>query len=177
MGIQILEQCCRKVVSISDDVDLVEARKFDQELNIFCTVPKSTYQLELIEQGAKYELVFENKGIHKKQMSQNNHLDIHQILGSSSINLNDDYNDYGISKAIPSSNDSTTTFEPSSSNYSTENALLSTLFARRNNQDTLPDSDLNSSESTSNAWSNRDNESVKLLPDVSVHHFIFIQPV
>lgn len=59
LGIGLLEECCRKIVLIPDEVCLVEARKFESELNCFCTIPKFSQQLELIESGTKYELVFE----------------------------------------------------------------------------------------------------------------------
>lgn len=60
IGIRVLEECCRKIVFIPDDVEMVEARKYEPELNCFCTIPKLLHQNELIEGGGvKYELVFE----------------------------------------------------------------------------------------------------------------------
>jgi hypothetical protein len=61
IGIEVVEKCCRKIASISDSISLVEARKLEPDLECFCTIPKSKYQMEIIEQGAKYELVFEDK--------------------------------------------------------------------------------------------------------------------
>lgn len=59
LGISVLEKCCRKIVLIPDEIQLVEARKLEPELNCFCTIPKFSHQAEIIEVGAKYELVFE----------------------------------------------------------------------------------------------------------------------
>jgi hypothetical protein len=59
LGISVLEECCRRIVLIPDEIRLVEARKFEPELSCFCTIPKFLHQTELIETGAKYELVFE----------------------------------------------------------------------------------------------------------------------
>lgn len=68
IGSRNLEKAARMQKLISTDLNMVEVRRFEADLNEYCTIPSGELPFIEIKPGVKYELVFENMDIFKPHM-------------------------------------------------------------------------------------------------------------
>ncbi|KAI6222424.1 hypothetical protein M3Y99_01499400 [Aphelenchoides fujianensis] len=187
LGIDVLEEGCRAAVELGADLRLIEARRFERDLDCFCTIPRSLYATELIEGGAKYELVFEKRPPTPPQ-SYATPPTVHSHRSAASSNPIERINSLGDFRAapmveladLPPARRSHRTGHSATASVVVESMqplgqdgnLLEQLFGRDSTGQSSPRTDSPANEASSSAmaaiWNSRDEESIKSLPDFDV---------
>ncbi|KAI6236280.1 hypothetical protein M3Y95_00140800 [Aphelenchoides besseyi] len=163
VGVKNLERESRNVVQLPVDFDLVEVRKFEEDLNCYCTIPKLLQATEYIVKGAKYELVFEKKST-VGLPPQGSQLLLRQSSSMDFLPSALSLNSREASLICPQSS-THSPMDEALQEFTPENGLLDRLFSRDTNESGTFDS---TSLDPSVVWSNREEESMRLLPEFDV---------
>uniref|UniRef100_A0A1I7SAN7 Ras-associating domain-containing protein n=2 Tax=Bursaphelenchus xylophilus TaxID=6326 RepID=A0A1I7SAN7_BURXY len=73
IGAKNLEKACKAQNLVDESMVLVEVRRFERDFDEYCTVPPSDLPFIEIQQGVKYELVFEDMLDQKIELKTPNH--------------------------------------------------------------------------------------------------------